>query len=164
MQKVALILAGIGAPQKFKTTVDFTHLRVMPGGNVVCPHLHGLIEKRLEFDFGVAKDVGVRGAACGILPQEVGKHPFFVLFGEVDGFQINADDVRGACGINEILAARTVFAVVIVLPVFHKEAGDVVTLLLQKVGGNGAVHAPAHANDDVAHDVSKKRLKGNEEL
>ena len=163
MQKVALILAGIGAPQKFKTAVDFTHLRVMPGGNVVCPHLHGLIEKRLEFDFGVAKDVGVRGAACGILPQEVGKHPFFVLFGEVDGFQINADDVRGACGINEILAARTVFAVVIVLPVFHKEAGDVVTLLLQKVGGNGAVHAPAHTDDDVAHDESEW-LKGNKEL
>ena len=43
---------------------------------------------------------------------------------------------------------RAVLAVVVVFPVLHEDADDLVALLLEQVGADGGVHAAAQSDDD----------------
>jgi hypothetical protein len=79
-----------------------------------------MIEKGLEFNLGVAQHIRIRRAACRVLAQKIRKYAIFVFCCEVDGFDIHTDHVRDAGRIEPVLARRTVFGVVIVLPVFHE--------------------------------------------
>ena len=118
----------------------------MAGGDLLGPQLHRVIQKRVELDFGIAQHVRVRGAAGLVLAQEFGKYAFFVFLGEIYSFQINADLFSRTGRIEKVLAARAVFAVIVIFPVFHEYAGDVVSLFLKKPGAHGAVNAAAHGN------------------
>ena len=130
MQKVTLILTLIEAAQELHAIVSGAHPRVVARGDFVGPELHGVVQKGVELDFGVAQHVGVGRAAGLILAQEFGENALLVFLGEVDGFKVNADLFGGAGRIEKILTARAVLAVVVVFPVFHENAGDVVPLLL----------------------------------
>ena len=105
-----------------------------------------MVKERFEFDFGVAQNVGVGRAAALVFAQKLGKHAVFVLGGEVDVFDLNANHVsHGGC-VDEIDVGGAKFGVVIVLPVFHEDADDLIALLFEQVGGDRRVHAAAESH------------------
>ncbi len=114
-----------------------------------------MIEEGLELDFSVAQHVRIRRAAGRVLAQKFGKHAVFVLGGEVDRFDVDADQVRHRDDVDPVLPCRTVLAVVVVFPVFHEQADHVVALFLQQPRGNRRIDAARHAYYDflLAHKV-----------
>ena len=145
MQEVALILAAVETAQKLHAVVGLTHARIVAGGNLLGAQLHRIVQKSVELDFRIAQYVRVGSAAGLVLAQEFGKYAFFVFFGEVHSLQINADLFSRTGRIEKVLSTRAIFAVIVVFPVFHEYAGDVVSLFLEKPGAHGAVNAAAHA-------------------
>jgi hypothetical protein len=91
-----------------------------------------VIEKGLELDLCVAEHVRVWRAPGGVLAQELREHAVLVLGGEVHCFEVDADHFRRAGGIDQVLARRAVLVVVIVLPVLHEEANDVIARALEE--------------------------------
>ena len=84
----------------------------------------------LELDLGVAQHVGVGRAAGLVLAQERGEDTVLVVGGEVDMLDLDADHVGHRGGVDEIDVARAVFAVVVVFPVLHEDADDLVACCL----------------------------------
>ena len=145
MQEVALILAAVETAQKLNAVVGLAYARIVSGGDFLGTQFHRVVQKRVELDFRIAQHVRIGRAAGLIFAQKFGKNTLLVLFGKVHGFQIDADFFGRTCRIQKVLAARAVFAVIVVFPVFHEYAGDVVSLFLKKPGAHGAVNAAAHA-------------------
>ena len=92
-----------------------------------------MVQERLELDLGVAQDVGVGCAPGLVLAQKLGKHPVFVIGCKVDVLDLDAQHIGHGSGIHEIDVGGTVFAVVVVFPVFHEDTDDVIALLLEQV-------------------------------
>jgi hypothetical protein len=109
---------------------------------------HGVVEKGLELDLGVAQHVGVGRAAGLVFAQELGEHAVLVLGGEVDVLDLDAQHVGHAGGVEKVLPAGAVLAVVVIFPVLHEDADDLVALLLEQVRGDGRVHPAAQAHHD----------------
>jgi hypothetical protein len=118
------------------------------GGNLLGAQAHGVVQERLELDLGIAQDVGVGRAAGLVLAQELGEHAVLVLGGEVDVLDLDADHVGHGRGVHEVDVGRAVLAVVIVFPVLHEDADDLIPLLLEQVRGHGGVHAATQSDDD----------------
>ena len=57
----------------------------MPRRDIVRPQLFRLFQERAEFNFTVAKNVGVGGATSLIFGKKIGKHPIHVLLGKIYG-------------------------------------------------------------------------------
>ena len=148
MEKIALVLARINAAEKFDAVVRMPDAGLVARGDQIGSHGHGVVKKGSELDFRIAEHVGIGRAAGAVFPEETGKDAFLVLFGEIDGFDIDADDVRYAARIDEVLTGRAVFTVIVVLPVLHEEADDVVALLLEKPCADGGVHSARKSDDD----------------
>jgi hypothetical protein len=117
------------------------HPGVVAGGDLLGAQAHGVVEKGLELDLGVAQHVGVGRAAGLVFAQELGEHAVLVVGGEVDVLDLDADHVGHGGGVHEVDVGRAVFAVVVVFPVLHEDADHLVALLLEQVGGDGGVHA-----------------------
>ena len=148
MQEIALVLARIAGLEQLEQSVHLAHLGVMAGRDGVRPQLHGVVEKGLELDLGIAQDVGVGRAPGLVFAQEFAEHAFLVFLGEIDRFDRDADGVGDRHRVEQILARRAIFVVVVVLPVLHEQADHVVSLLLEQQGGDGRIHAAGHANHD----------------
>ncbi len=54
MQKITLVLGAILGLEQLPFTQELTHLRVMPGGDLVRAQRQGMVEKGLELDFRIA--------------------------------------------------------------------------------------------------------------
>ena len=148
MEEVALVLSRIDAPEKLRHAVLTPDARIVARGDPVCAHAHGVVEKRPELDLGIAENVRIRGAAGRIFAKEVGENAFLIFAREIDGLDVNADHVGHSRSINEVLTRGAVFAVVIILPVFHEETDDFVALFLEEPGADGGIHASGEADDD----------------
>ena len=61
---------------------------------------------------------------------------------------LNAQHIGHGGGVNEVDVGGAVFAVVIVLPVFHEEAQHLMALAFEQVGGDGGIDTPAQADHD----------------
>ena len=130
MQKVALILGFIQTAQKLGFAVSrFPNTGIMTGGDAFGSHCHRIVEKGTKLDFSVAKNIWVRSPTGRVFSQKVRKNPFFVFFGEINGFNVDANHICNACGVNEILPRRAVFAVIVILPVLHEKTDNIVALL-----------------------------------
>ena len=66
VQEVALVLAGIDAAQQLDAVVRVTDAGVVPRGDEVGPHGHGMVEEGAELDLCVAENVGIGRAACAV--------------------------------------------------------------------------------------------------
>ena len=121
---------------------------IMTSGYLVGTQRHGVIKKCLEFDFGIAQNIGVGCSPCGVFAQKIGKDPVFVLCSEVHSLNVDPDQIGHADGIKPILARGAIFGIVVVFPVLHEQAKDIVSLLLQKPGSNRGVDPSGHADDD----------------
>ncbi len=79
----------------------------MAGGDGVGTQAHGVVEERLELDLGVAQHIGVRRAAGLVFAQKRGEDAVFVVGGEVDVLDLDADHVGHGCGIDEVDVATS---------------------------------------------------------
>ena len=89
----------------------------------------GIIQERLELDFAVAHDVGIRGTSDSVFIQKMLEYIIPVLAREINRVQFYAETFANLLRISKIDACRTVFLGVVFLPVFHEQAFDPVSLL-----------------------------------
>ena len=97
----------------------------MTGRNPLGAKHQGMIQKRAKLDLGVTQNIRVGGPTRLVFPQEFGKHPILVLRRKINGFKGYAGTIRSTRRIDQILTRRTIFTVIIILPVFHEEADDI---------------------------------------
>ena len=153
VQEIALVLAGIAAAQELEAGAavrlsNFADTGVVAGGDAVGAEAHRVVEKGLELDLGVAQHVGVGRAAGGVLAQEIGEHAVLVVGREVDVLDLDAQHIGHARRIEKILARRAVDVIVVVFPVLHEDADDLMPRTLQQPGGDGRIDAAGEADDD----------------
>ena len=139
VQKVTLVFARIQALEQLMQAGGRiqAHAGVMAGGDLLGTQAHGMVQKGLEFDLGVAQDVGVGRAAGLVLTQELGKHAVLVVGREVDMLDLDADNIGHRRGIHKVDVGRAVLAAVVVFPVLHEDADHLMTGLLEQMGGDG---------------------------
>ena len=118
----------------------------MAGGNFFGPQTHGVVQERLELDFGVAQNVRVGCAARLIFAQKLGKDALFIFRSEIDVFNVDANHVGHGRSIDKIDVGRAVLAVVVIFPVFHEDADHLVPLLFQQVGRDRGIHTATQAH------------------
>ena len=104
VQKVALVFGRVQALEQFMQARGLVvpHPGVVPSGYFFGTQAHGVVQKRLEFDLGVAQNIRVGRAACRILAQELGKNTVFVAGRKVDVFNLDADHIRYRCRIDKV--------------------------------------------------------------
>ncbi len=127
--------------------IDLAYLRVVSGRDALSAQRQRVIEKRTEFDFGVAQHVWIRRAARLVFAQEFAEHTFFVIKGKIDSFDFDADFVRDGYRVDQILARAAVFLIIVVFPVLHEYADHFMTLLLEQQRRDRRIDAARHADD-----------------
>lgn len=141
VQEVALVFGRVEPPQELHLTgLKTPHAGVMTCGDGIGPLGHGVVQKRLELDFGIAQNIWVGGAAGRVLLQELGKDAVFVLGGKVHGLQLNAKGVGHGGSIEKVLPGRAVLALVVVFPVLHENADHPVAPLFEQPGAHRRVN------------------------
>src|SRR5574340_499423 len=82
--------------------------------------------------------------------QEVAEHALLVFHGETHRLDRDADGIGDGHRVQQVLARRAVFVAVVVLPVLHEQADDIIALLLEQQRGDRGVHAAGHADYNAA--------------
>ena len=134
VQKIRLILVLIETAQELEVPATPADARIVAGGNTLCTEHLRVIEERLELDFTVAHDVGIRRAPDTILVQEIFENVIPVLAGEINRMQWYAEPIANLLRIGKIDTGRTILLGIVFLPVLHEQPFDLVTLLQQQVG------------------------------
>ncbi len=147
MQEVALVLVRVQALEQLAAAIAVTTPHVMAGGDEVGAEHQGIIEERLELDFPVAEDVRIGRAARLVFGEEVLEHVVPVLGGKIGGVQLDADAVAHGLGVGQVFLGGAVLRAVVLFPVLHEQAFDLIALFEQQEGGNRRVHAAGHADD-----------------
>ena len=106
-----------------------------------------MVEERAELDLAVAQHVGIGRAPRLVLAQEMREHALAVFGREIDGFELDAEDVGDRRRIDQVLARRAMQVGVVVFPVLHEDADDIEALLLQHPRGHRRIDAARHADD-----------------
>ena len=109
----------------------------MSGGNGIGALLDSVVQKAFEFDFGITQDIRVWRAACAVFFKEIGKYVVFILRGKIDDVDIDSDDIGNGNGIKGVLFDAAIFVVVVIFPVLHEHAADLMALLFEQGRGNG---------------------------
>ena len=151
VQEVALVLAGVDGLEQLEAARvrrRLAHARIVARGDQVGAQGHGVVEESLELDFGVAQHVRVRRAAGLVFAQEIGEDAVLVFGSEIDGLDIDADDVGHAGRIDPVLARGAVFRIVVIFPVFHEQADDFIALFLQHPCRDRGIDPARHADND----------------
>src|SRR6266581_2476676 len=137
VQEIALVLGKIDGLEQLE----------VPGRDALRAQRHRVIEKRLELDLGVAQHVRVGSAAGGVFGEEGAEDAVLVLRREIHDLQLDSDHLGDRGAVDQILARRAVFVIVVVLPVLHEEADDLVPLPLQEQRGDRRIDPARHAYD-----------------
>ena len=136
MQEIGLILGRVGRLQQFDATARETQPRVMAGGNALRTQRSRVVQKRSELDLAVAQHIGVRRAAGSIFAQEGSEDAIAILGREIHRLQLDPHDVRDRCRVDQILSRRAEFVSIVIFPVFHEDADDLVARLLEQPRGD----------------------------
>src|SRR5258708_12730452 len=75
----------------------------------------------------------------------------------MDRLELDADDVGGRGGIDEVLARRAVLVVVVILPVLHEQPRHRVAGALEEQRRHRGVHASRHSSHDF-HEKAGERI------
>ena len=156
VQEIALILAVIQALEQLEQLGGriLAHACIVAGGDLFCSQAHGVVQKSLELDLRIAQHVRIGRATGLVLAQELGKHAVLVVCGKVHMLDLDADHVGHGRRIDKVDIRRAVLAVVVIFPVLHEDADDLVALLFEKIGGDGGIHTARQTHHDtllVAH-------------
>ena len=112
----------------------------MASGNTLCAQAQCMVQKRFEFDLGIAEHIRIGCAASFIFTQKIAEYAILILGAEIDCFDIQSNDIGDSQHIQKILACGTRL-IILVIPVFHEQAGDAIALLFEQQGGDSRIHA-----------------------
>ncbi len=160
VQEVALVLGGVHRAQQPITAVRAVDAGIVAGGDLVGAQRAGLVQEGLELDLAIAQHVGVRRAPGAILGEEVLEHAVPVFRGEVARVERNAESATHGHGVLAIGVGGAGTAALVLLPVLHEQAFDLVAGLLQQQRGDRGVDAAGNAQHHL-HGVppSGRRLR-----
>ena len=82
-----------------------------------------------------------------VFTQEFRENAVFVIGREIDVLNLDAQHIGHGGGIDKVNVGRAVFAVIVIFPIFHEDANDVIALLLEQIGGDSGVDAAGQADD-----------------
>ena len=108
----------------------------MAGRDAVRAERARVVQKRAELDLAVAQHVRIRRAAGGVLAQK-GSEDAIAVFGcEIHRLQLDPHDVRDRSRVDQVLSRRAVFVGIVIFPVLHEDADDLVASLLEQPRGD----------------------------
>ena len=152
-QEVTLVLVAVAAPQEAGLFALAPPPRVVAGGHRLEALGPRKFEEHPELHLPVAHRVGIGGDPLRVAAQQVSDDPLAVFAHEVDHPEPDADLVGDPPGVLDVLLPRAMAGdVLLVDPVLHVGAGDLVPLLLEQGRGHAAVHAAGQAHQDLRHD------------
>ena len=157
VEKIALVFVAVRAFEQAVAAADDFFAGVVAGGDHVRALFQRVVEEAFELDFGIAQHIGVGRAACAVFFEKIGEYLVFILRGEIDDVDVDADDVGHGDGVEGILFDAAIFVVVVVFPVLHEHAAHAVSLLFEQRGGYGGIDAAGEADDDVVLCVCHKK-------
>ncbi len=135
IKEVTLIFVAVEAAQQLAFAVDISAAHVVAGSDVVSAQIFsGEFEEGFKFDLFVAQNIRVWRAAGLVFSQEMLEHVIPVLCGKVDGVQFNAELVADRLRIGQIFRRGTVFLAIVLFPVLHEQAFNLIALLQQEPG------------------------------
>ena len=115
----------------------------MPCGQSVRPKLRHPVQKHLELDVPVAREVGVRRQAGLALGQEPLEHFRPVLRHEVHLHELDTEVPGGRLRVAKVrLCAALTAPLLGVVPVPHENSENVAPRLLQQKGSHRGVNSP----------------------
>src|SRR5712692_5860713 len=148
VQEIALVLGKIDGLEQLEAPGRFSQPRIVPGGDALRAQRQGVIEEGPELDLGVAQHVRVGSAAGGVFREEGAEDALLVFRGKIHRLQVDADHLGDRGAVNQILASRAVFVIVVVLPVLHEKADDLEPLALEEERGDRRIDPARHAHYD----------------
>ena len=147
MQEVGLVFGGVDSFVQLRAARAIDALRVMPGGQALGTQAPGMGQTDAELDLAIAQHIGVWRAASALLGEEVREHLPAILGREIDLVQGDAELTTDGAGVLEVLCDGAVG--VILVPIRHEQAFDVVTLLPQRQRCDRRVDAARQPDDDL---------------
>ena len=126
---------------------------VVAGGEVVAFERGQAVEEGAVLDVLVAAQAGVRGAAGGVFGHEAVHHRLAEAVFEVHDVVADAELAGHPAGVVDVFDAAALLASgelggTLLGPEAHGDADDVVALLDEEGGGDGAIDSAGHADDD----------------
>ena len=122
----------------------------MAGGHGAEAVIFGPGAEYAELDLAITHHIWVGREAVLITVEQVGDNAFAVVLHEVDDAKFNSESVAHGAGVLDVLLPRAVADdVVLVDPVLHVGADEVVPLLFEQERGDGAVNSAGHGDEDI---------------
>ncbi len=129
-----------------------TSSRVVAGGEGGEAFGLGVVREYAEFHFAVAHHIGIGREAVLITVEQVIHDESAVIVHEIHDAEFDAELVGDGAGVVDVLHPRTIAEdIVLVDPVLHVRADDLEALLLEEKGGDTAVDAAGHGDEDAFH-------------
>src|SRR5690606_22263558 len=130
---IGLVLVAVYAAQQFILSVMFLHnTGIVSCGYVIGAQIHGLIQELPEFDLAVAHHIRIWRAAALIFFEKIGKYFIIVFLLEIDGIVRDIDLLTDAPYVLGVLLRRTAAELIGIIPVFHENADNIISLLLEQ--------------------------------
>jgi hypothetical protein len=130
VQEVGLVFGGVDGFVQLRAALAVDAPRVVPGGEALGTQAPSMGQTDAELDLAIAQHIGVRCAASAMLGEEVREHLTAILGREIHLVQGDAEFATHGAGVLEILCGGAVG--VILVPIRHEQAFDLVTLLTQR--------------------------------
>src|SRR6185312_15003861 len=145
MQEITLVLGRVRRPQQPVASVHAIDAGVMAGGDLFRAEHASLVEEGLELDLAIAQHVRIGCAAGAVFGKKVLEHAIPVLRREVARVE---RDAQAATDRHRVLAVRVAGArtvAVVLFPVLHEQAFDLVALPLQQQGSHRRIDTAGDA-------------------
>jgi hypothetical protein len=91
----------------------FDHPRIMASPNMMGPKVFGIVEKLFEFDFAVAKHIGIWSPTGTVLVEKYRENPLPVFVGKINCFQRDAKGLTDRLSGSQVLSGCAVGFIVI---------------------------------------------------
>ncbi len=151
MEEIALVLAAVDAAQEPAAMPD---ARIVTRCESLSAQPARVIEPHAELDLAIAEHVGIRRATGLKLGKEMRKDALAVLVREACLVNRDSQFVGDAPRVLEILSRRAI-TLVVLDPVRHKQAFDLMAGLDEERSRDCGVHATGERDDDAGHDSAR---------
>ena len=144
-EEIRLILVRIRSTLEIKPAVRLLDPCIMSHGDIVSIELERIIKKSIELDLLITHHIRVWSPSGPVLLQEITEHPVPVLLFKVYSIIWNSKLSRNSCNILVILGGSTYACLILLIPVFHENTYNIISLLLEYKRRNRRIHPTAHS-------------------
>ena len=151
-KEIGLILARVHSGQKpvHRSPARFHRFTtgIMACGHIVGAQLAGFVPKKVEFDFAVAQNIGIRRASAFVFAEHIVDNAFEIFLAEIENPERNTQMFcNGACIFTVFDPVHFVgFDVARIVPIEHKGPDDFIALIQEQFGRHRRIHAARQAH------------------